>query len=136
MIGWSSECIISCSALGFNYVSKTVYSLQSSQSAADQLLCPPLLHAEQCRSLKIQPLFVWRADVQYLSPIRCIAGISNACLAGHPPQIQRTEDRGFPHRGRRCCTETLLFVGGGALSVSNYCIVAGTVIFYSTGSSR
>lgn len=33
-----------------------------------------------------------------VSPSCARTGISNACLSGHPPQLQRTEDRGFPHR--------------------------------------
>lgn len=33
-----------------------------------------------------------------VSPSCARAGMPNACLTGRPPQLQRTEDSGFPHR--------------------------------------
>ena len=99
-----------------------------------------LPHVQQCSALKFMMLFIWTADVQYLSsPV--VAVLESQSLASlavlHPRvlQVQRTEDSGFPHRTvaaaqRHFCS---FFFDGGCLPVILHCGRPGwTIIFYST----
>lgn len=60
-----------------------------------------------------------------VSPSCARAGIPNACLTGRPPQIQRTEDSGFPH-GADAAAQRHFCLSEAA---SNFRIVAGQLYF-------